>query len=78
MAFARAVLRATLQDALRLGVVPTNVVGRNRPPKQAPKQVTAFMLDEVEVLLAAADGTRGVNVLRFVAFAGFRHGGAVG
>lgn len=65
VAFTRAVLRAMLQDALRLGLVATNVVERTRPPKQAPKQVTAFTFDEAEALFAAAEGERMGPLIRF-------------
>jgi integrase len=74
----RAVLRAMLQDALRLGVVVTNVVERTKAPKQAPQQVTAFTLDEIDALLSAAEGTRTAPLLRLLAFSGLRRGEAVG
>jgi integrase len=78
VAFVRAVLRALLQDARRLGLVATNVVERTRAPKQAPKQVTAFTLEQVDALLSAAEGTRAAPLLRFLAFSGLRRGEALG
>jgi len=77
VAFARAVLRAMLQDALRLGVVATNVVDRTRPPKQAPKQVTAFTMDEADALFAAAEGERIGALVRFAFWSGLRRGEAL-
>ena len=77
VAFTRAVLRAMLQDALRLGVVAANVVDRTRPPKQAPKQVTAFTLDEADALFAAADGERLAPLIRFYYWSGLRRGEAL-
>ena len=77
VAFTRAVLRAMLQDALRLGIVATNVVERTRPPKQAPKQVTAFTLDEADVLFAAADRERIGPLIRFAYRSGLRRGEAL-
>ena len=77
VAFTRAVLRTMLQDAVRLGVVAANVVDRTRPPKQAPKQVTAFTLDEADALFATADGERLAPLFRFAYWSGLRRGEAL-
>lgn len=58
VAYARAVLRAALQEAVRLGLIPSNPVDRVRPPRQAPKQVSAFTPEEVLRLQDAARGHR--------------------
>lgn len=54
VAYARAVLRAALQEAVRLGLIPTNPVDRVRAPRQDPKEIKAFTLDEVRRLVEVA------------------------
>lgn len=58
VAYARAVLRAALHEAVRQRLIPSNPVELVRAPRQAPKQVEAFTLQEARALDVAAQGNR--------------------
>lgn len=58
VAYARAVLRAALHEAVRMRLIPSNPVDLVRAPKQAPKQIEAFTLQEAQALDKAAEGNR--------------------
>lgn len=58
VAYARAVLRSALHEAVRLGMIQQNPVDRVRPPRQSPKEVTAFNLPQARALMEAARGHR--------------------
>ena len=70
----RADLRAALKDAVRLGTLASNPVDRTKAPKQNPRRVVAFTLDETEALFAAADETRWGPPVRFLCVTGLRRG----
>lgn len=58
VANARMMLHTALQEAVRLGVLPTNPVTRVRPPKQNPTKVEGFTLGQVQALAAATNDHR--------------------
>lgn len=76
--YVRTVLRIALQDAVRLGELPLNPVDRTRAPKQSPRQVQAFTVEEGETLFARAQSTRLGPLLRFTFFSGLRRGEVLG
>ena len=78
IAYARTVLRIALQDAVDLGLLPSNPVDRTNAPKQEPKQRGAFTLEQGQALFAVADATRMGPLLRFTFFSGMRRGEVLG
>ena len=58
VAYARSVLHAALEEAVRLGLIPSNPVAKVRAPRQAPRQVKAFTFDEIGALARAVVGQR--------------------
>lgn len=58
VAYARAVLRSALHEAVRLGMIQQNPVDRVRAPRQSPKEIKAFTLPQVRTLMEAARGHR--------------------
>ena len=74
VAYARAVLRAALHEAVRLRMIPSNPVDLVRAPKQAPKQIQAFTLHEAQALDAAAEGHRLAVLVRTAWRTGIRLG----
>lgn len=77
-AYVRTVLRIALQDAVRLRQLPSNPVNNSRAPKQAPRQVTAFTVDQGETLFERAATTRLAPLLRFAFYSGLRRGEVLG
>jgi integrase len=73
-AYARTVLRIALQDAVRLGLLRDNPVARTRGPKQAPRHVSAFTLQQAVALFERASSTRLRPLLEFAFFTGLRRG----
>ena len=76
--FTRAVLRAALHDAVRLGVLGANPLDRTKAPKQRPRKVVAYTVERAEALFAAGDATRWGPLVRFLATTGLRRGEALG
>ena len=76
--YARTVLRIAMQDATMLGLVAANPVDRTRGPRQEPRKVAAFTLEQCEALFARATGSRLEPLLRFAAFSGLRRGEVLG
>lgn len=74
VAYARAVLRMALKDAVRRGLIPTNPVEQTEPPPQNPKQVHAFTLEEVRRLDAQAATHRLGPMLSLAWQTGLRQG----
>lgn len=75
---ARNLLRIALEDALRRGVVLTNVATRtDAPHRQKPKRAS-FTLDEVDKLFEAAQGYRLAPLIRFAVYTGLRRGEMLG
>ena len=77
-AYVRTVLRIALQDAVRLRQLPSNPVDNSRAPKQAPRQVTAFTVDQGETLFERAASTRLAPLFRFAFYSGLRRGEVLG
>lgn len=78
VAYARAVLRAALHEAVRLRLIPSNPVELVRAPKQSPKQIEAFTLAEVQRLDEAAEGIRLAALFRVAWRTGLRMGELLG
>lgn len=74
VAYARAVLRSALHEAVRLGMIQQNPVDRVRPPRQSPKEVKAFDLPQVRTLMEAARGHRLETMLSVAWQTGLRLG----
>lgn len=74
VAYARAVLRAALHEAVRLRLIPSNPVELVRAPRQEPKQVEAFTLAEAQALDRAAEGQRLAALVRVAWRTGLRLG----
>lgn len=74
VSYARAVLRAALHEAVRLRLIPSNPVELVRAPKQAPKQIDAFTLQEAQALDRAAQGHRLAALMRVASRTGLRLG----
>ncbi|MGE0520932.1 MAG: tyrosine-type recombinase/integrase [Candidatus Binatia bacterium] len=78
VAYARTVLRAALNRALRWGLVARNVAALVDPPRIARKEVAPFTLDEARQFIDAIRGDR-LEALYTVALAlGLREGEALG
>lgn len=73
-AYARTVLRIALQDAVRLGLIRDNPVDRTRPPKQAPRHVEAFTVEDAARLFDRASSTRLRPLLEVAFYTGLRRG----
>lgn len=78
VAYARAVLRAALHEAVRLRLIPSNPVDLVRAPKQAPRQIEAFTLQEAQALDAAAEGSPLAPLIRMAWRSGLRLGELLG
>ena len=74
----RGVLRRSLADALKDGVIVRNAAALARPPKQDRVQRTAPTTAEVRALLAALEGHRLRDLVLVMAATGLRVGEATG
>lgn len=78
VAYARAVLRAALNEAVRLGLLPANPVDRVRAPRQEAKEVQALTLEQALAVTRAAEGHR-LEALYLLAWqTGMRRGELLG
>lgn len=78
VAYVRAVLRDALHEAVRQRLIHTNPVDLVRAPRQDPKQVEAFTLQEVQALDKAAAGQRLEALIRISWRTGLRLGELLG
>ncbi len=51
-------LHTAMEEAVRLELIPSNPVGKVRPPRQAPEEVVALDADQVSALMATVAGHR--------------------
>jgi len=77
VSYVRAVLRDALAEAVRLGMIPTNPLDRVRPPKQQPKVVQSFTLEQMRDLDRMAQGLRIGPLFTFLWHTGLRIGEAI-
>ena len=77
-AYAHRVLRAALNDAVRLGQIPMNPAARARPAQRSRRKRPGFTLEEANALFATAVGARIEPLLRFAFYSGLRRGEALG
>lgn len=77
VSYARSILRDALAEAVRLGMLPTNPIDRVRPPKQQPKVVQSFTLDQVRALDRAGREQRLGPLFSFLWHTGLRIGEAI-
>lgn len=71
-------LNSALKDAVRLGLLPSNPADRVRPPKQNPKQVPSFTMEQAHVIDQAGRDTRLGVLFSFLWRTGLRIGEAIG
>lgn len=77
-AYAHRVLRAALNDAVRLGQIAMNPAARARPAQRSRRKRQGFTLAEANALFSAAKGSRIEPLLRFALYSGLRRGEALG
>ena len=75
-AYAHRVLRAALNDAVRLGMLPANPAQRARPAQRSRRKREGYTLQQAEALFAAAP-PRWAPLFRFLFFSGLRPGEAL-
>lgn len=73
-----AVLRAALNDALRMGEVQRNVATLARPPRTVQRQVQPFSPDEARTFLRAVEGDRLEALFVLAVASGLRQGELLG
>lgn len=78
VAYARAVLRSALAEAVRLGLLAANPLDRVRPPKQDPKQVQSFTFEQAQAIDQAGQDMRLGSLFSFLWREGLRIGEATG
>jgi len=77
VAYIRSILHAALAEAVRLNVLPVNPLDRVRPPKQKPKRVQSFTLQQVRTLEPVLEGHRIGSLFTFLWQTGLRIGEAM-
>lgn len=77
VAIARTVLREALAEAVRIGMIPANPLDRVRPPRQQPKRVDSFTVEQIRALTRTAGKHRLANLFTVLWQTGLRIGEAL-
>lgn len=72
------VLRLSLDDAVRDGLLAVNPMQKVRPPAIESEEVRHLSADEVGLLFTALQGSQYEAIVRLLAFSGLRKGEAIG
>lgn len=78
VAYARAILRSALHEAVRLGLIPSNPVDKVRPPRQEKHEAQAFTLAQLTALAKATENDRMRTIFDFTWRTGLRLGEVLG
>ena len=76
-AIARTVLREALEEAVRVGQIPNNPLDRVRPPRQQPKRVDSFTVQQIRALSRVTEQHRLANLFTVLWQTGLRIGEAL-